>query len=306
MSERIIITGATGFIGKALCGLLVEGGYEVVALTRNPDKGREILGGRVEAIRWDGHSAEGWGEYTNGAFAIINLAGESIGAGRWTEGKKDQILQSRLNAGKAVVEAVEQAQHRPRVVIQASGIGIYGDWGDERCDESTAIGSGFLPDVGKQWEESTQRVTDLGIRHVVVRTGVVLGKNEGFLPRILLPFRLFIGGHFGSGRQWLSWIHIHDEVRSIQFLMEKEDAKGVFNLSSPNPLPSKAFSKSLGQVMKRPSWFPVPGFVLKIALGEMARELILSGQRAVPKRLAEAGFEFCFLELETALRDILE
>ena len=303
--SRCIISGATGFIGRILCSHLVEEGYEVVALSRNIDKGRETLGSQVKVIKWDAQRAEGWVQFADGAFAIINLAGDNIGSGRWTQEKKQRILQSRLNSGRAVVDAVEQARNKPKVVIQASGIGVYGDRGDERCDESTPLGTGFLPEVGRQWEASTQGVTDFGVRHVVIRTGVVLGKNEGFLQRNMLPFRLFCGGHFGSGTQWLSWIHIDDEVRAIQFLMENEKAQGVFNLDAPNPLTSKEFAKTLGRVMRHPAWLPVPGFLLKIALGEMAQGLILSGQRGVSKRLSDLGFIFNYPELESALREIL-
>ena len=306
MSKRIIVTGSTGFIGRVLCNHLVEEGYDVVALTRNPEKGRNVFRSQVNVVKWNGKSAEGWGQYADGAFAIINLAGDNIGTGRWTEEKKQRILRSRLNAGKAVVEAVEQAKEKPTVVIQASGISVYGHRGDELCDESTPFGSGFLPDIGRQWESSTQQVTSFGVRQVIIRSGVVFGKGGGFLSRVMLPFRLFVGGHTGKGAQWYSWIHIDDEVRAIKFLMEHERVQGVFNLVSPHPVTSKEFSKTLGKILKRPSWFPVPGFMLRLLFGEMADELILSGQRGRPKRLLEAGFEFQYPKLETALREILE
>jgi uncharacterized protein (TIGR01777 family) len=305
MSKRVIITGATGFIGKALCKQLVEEGYDVVALSRDPKKGSESLPNQVKAIEWDSKTSEGWADHADGSYAIINLAGENIGAGRWTQRKKHKILESRLNAGKAVVQAVEQISNKPRVVIQASGIGYYGDRGDEILEESSSSGTGFLTEVAKPWEESTKKVASFGVRHVIIRTGVVLGSNGGFLSRVLLPFRLFIGGHLGSGRQWISWIHIDDEVRAIRFLMEKEDSQGVFNLTAPNSLTSKDFFSLLGRVMRRPSWLPIPGFVLRPALGEMAKELILSGQRAMPKRLLESGYEFLYPDAESALREIL-
>jgi len=306
MSKRIIITGATGFIGKVLCRQLVEEGYDVMALSRNPEKETESLPNQVKAIKWDSRTSEGWANYAEGVYAIINLAGENIGAGRWTQRKKHRILGSRLNAGKAVVEAVEQIENRPKVVIQASGIGYYGNRGDEVLDESSSPGYGFLTEVAKPWEESTKKVESFGVRHVIIRTGVVLGSHGGFLSRVTLPFRLFVGGRLGSGRQWISWIHIDDEVRAIRFLMEKEDLQGVFNLTAPDPLTSKDFFGLLGKVMKRPSWLPVPGFLLRMMLGEKAEELILSGQRAMPKRLLESGYEFLYPEAELALRGILE
>jgi uncharacterized protein (TIGR01777 family) len=305
MAQRVIVTGATGFIGKALCTRLTESGYNVVALSRNPERGKEILGSKVHAVQWDGRSAEGWGHYAGEAYAIVNLAGDNIGAGRWTKEKKSRILQSRLNAGKAVVEAVEQAQKKPSVVIQASGISVYGDRGDEMCDESTPLSTGFLPDVGRQWEDSTRKVTSYSVRQAIVRSGVVFGKGGGFLSRVVPLFRLFVGGHFGSGKQWFSWIHIQDEIRAIQFLIENKDARDTFNLTSPNPLTSKEVAKTLGRVMNRPAWLPVPGFMLHLLFGEMADALILSGQRGVPSRLLELGFEFQYSELKSALREIL-
>jgi uncharacterized protein (TIGR01777 family) len=305
MSNRIIITGATGFIGRALGRRLVEAGYDVVALSRSPDKKGVSFADQVKVVGWDAETAEGWINYADGAYAIVNLAGENIGSGRWTKRKKHRILESRLNAGKAVVEAAELTENKPKVVIQASGIGYYGDRGDEVLDESFLPGSGFLTEVATQWEDSTKRVESFGVRHVIIRTGAVLGPNGGFLSRVTLPFRLFIGGRLGSGKQWISWIHIDDEVKAIRFLIEKEDLRGAFNLISPNPLTSKDFYRVLGKVMKRPSWLPVPGFMLRLILGEMAKELILSGQRAVPKRLLESGFEFLYPDAESALRKIL-
>jgi len=276
-----------------------------VALSRNPRKGNGSLPDQVRIVNWDAKTGEGWADYADGAYAIINLAGEGIASGRWTERKKRGILESRLNAGGAVVEAVEKAGDKPRVVIQASGIGYYGDSGDEIVEESSLPGSGFLSDVAGKWEPSTKGVQSAGVRHVIIRTGVVLGVDGGFLSRVLLPFRLFVGGRLGSGKQWIPWIHLDDEVTAIRFLMEKEDLQGVFNLTAPNPLTSKDFFGLLGKVLRRPSWLPVPGFALRLLLGEMAKELILSGQRAVPKRLLDSGYEFKYPDAEPALREIL-
>jgi len=302
---RVIITGATGFIGKALCQELTEAGYEVVALSRSRETGTRILGEKVKVAQWDGKTAKSWETLCNGDYAFINLAGENLSAGRWTDKRKKIILESRLNAGKAVVEAVKQAKEKPKVVIQASAIGYYGSRGDEIVDEESAPGKGFLPEVAQQWELSTKAVELAGIRHIIIRTGIVLGKDEGAFPRLALPFRLFVGGHLGAGEQWFSWIHLKDEVRAIHFLMEKEDLSGVFNLTTPGSLKEKDFAVLLGKVMRRPSWFPVPGFVLRLLVGEMANEALLTGQRVVPKRLLEAGFEFLYPEAEFALRDIL-
>jgi uncharacterized protein (TIGR01777 family) len=302
---RIIITGATGFIGRALAKELVGAGYEVVVLSRNPKTAKGLFEDKISAVRWDGNSSEGWKDYVNGAFAIINLAGENIAAGRWTKKRKQAILESRLNAGKAIVEAVKQAQQKPKVVIQSSGIGYYGSGSEEMLDESSPPGEGFLPQVAKQWESSTKEVESLGVRHVVIRTGIVLGMDGGALPRLVRPFRFFVGGHLGSGKQWFSWIHISDEVRAIRFLVGKEELRGAFNLTSPGALQQKQFCKILGKAMSRPSWLPVPGLLMRLFMGEMAEELLLSGQRVIPKRLLEAGYEFQYLEAESALHEIL-
>jgi hypothetical protein len=302
---RIIITGATGFIGRALTKELLEAGYEVVALSRNPKTGKRIFDNGFSIVAWDGKSADGWGANADGAYAIINLAGENISSGRWTKKRKQMILKSRLNAGKAVVEATKQARQKPKVVIQASAIGYYGSRLDEALDESSSSGTGFLCEVAQQWESSTKEVESLGVRHVIIRTGIVLGSDGGALPRLIRPFRFFVGGPLGSGNQWFSWIHLHDEIGAIRFLTEKEHLHGVFNLISPGALQQKDFSKILGKIMRRPSWLPVPGFLMRLFMGEMAEALLLSGQRVVSKRLLEAGYNFQYPNAKSALQEIL-
>jgi uncharacterized protein (TIGR01777 family) len=302
---KIIITGATGFIGRALSAGLLEAGYHVVALSRNADRGREILGGGVIVKEWDGKSSQGWKELANGAYGIVNLVGENISNGRWTQKKKQRILQSRLDAGKAVVEAVAEAKKKPRVVIQSSGIGYYGSTSDEMIDESSPPGKGFLVEVADQWEASSKQVESLGTRHVIIRTGVVLGSEGGAFPRLLTPFRFFVGGPLGSGKQWLPWIHLHDEVKAIRFLMEKEDLNGPFNLCAPEPITMKEFSQTLGKIMRRPSWLPIPGLMLRLLFGQMAEEALLSGQRALPRRLLDGGYRFKYPNLNPALEEIL-
>ena len=302
---RIIITGATGFIGRALCRHMVEHGYEVIALTRNLPKAQGLLGEQVKSVKWDGQSAQGWASLADGAGAIVNLAGENIGSRRWTQAGKRAILQSRLNAGRAVVEAVALSTVKPKVVVQASGIGYYGPHGNEALNEASPCGEDFLSDVACQWENSTKPVETIGVRRVVIRTGGVLEREGGMLPRLLLPFHLFVGGSLGGGRTWFSWIHRDDEVAAIRFLIEKEDAQGVFNLTAPEPLIMRDFYHLLGHTIRRPSWLSVPGFILRLLLGEMAEALLLSGQRVLPKRLQESGFEFKYPTAETALRAIL-
>jgi uncharacterized protein len=305
MKKTVIISGATGFIGTMLVQKLVDKKYAVIVLSRNPGKAVAFTNSGVEVVAWDGKSAQGWGSHADGAYGIINLAGENIAAGRWTQIRKQAILESRLAAGRAITEAVEKAAQKPRVVIQASGIGYYGNRGDEVLDETSSAGAGFLSDVALQWEQSTAAVEALGVRRAIIRTGVVLGRSGGFLSRVLLPFRLFVGGYMGSGRQWLSWVHMADEVGAICFLLEQDAAQGAFNLCAPKPLSAKDFFSELGAALKRPSWLPVPGFALHMLLGEMADELILSGQRALPRKLLQAGYEFQFPAAREALLNIL-
>ena len=305
---RVIITGGAGLIGRALAANLAADGYEVIVLSRNPERvsGLPI---RVRAERWDGRTAQGWGQLADGAEAIVNLAGENLaGAGffpsRWTAARKEKILQSRLDAGAAVVAATRAAFAKPRVVIQSSGIGVYGPRGDEEVTEAEPPGRDFLGQLATQWEASTAAVETLGVRRAVIRSGVVLDPHDGALLRMLLPFRLFVGGWFGAGRQWLSWIHLADEAAGIRFLIENRQASGVFNLTAPQPLTGRDFGRAIGRVMRRPAFMPVPAFAMRLAFGEVATT-VLDGQRAVPRRLLDLGFQFRFPDAEGALRDLL-
>jgi uncharacterized protein len=301
---RVIVSGATGFIGRALTEELARAGYEVIALSRRTKTSSSEDKNVVMA--WDAKSVGEWKTYLEGALAVINLAGENISSGRWTKKRKQKILQSRLDAGKAITEAIRQVNRKPRVVIQASAIGYYGPHSDEELDESSNPGTGYLPQVAQKWELSTKDVKSMGVRYVVIRTGIVLGKQGGALPRLMQPFRIFLGGPLGSGRQWFSWIHLKDEIRAIRFLMENENLHGVFNLTAPAPLPMKEFCRILGKLMHRPSWLKVPGFALRLFLGEMAQALLLSGQRVLPKRLLEAGYRFSYPDTESAVKQIIE
>ncbi len=300
----MVITGATGFIGRALCKEL-HGKHEVVALSRDAESARQSLGDTATVVQWDAQTPAGWDCEADGAHAIINLAGENIASGRWSQARKSQILQSRLDAAQAVVEAVRGLRNRPKVVIQASAVGYYGAREDERLDEDSTPGEGFLAGVCQQVERSVEEFENLGVRCVVIRTGVVLGRGGGALPRLILPFRFYLGGHLGSGRQWFSWIGLDDEVGAIRFLMENVNLRGVFNLTAPNPATMKEFCQILGKVLNRPSWLNVPAFAARLALGEMADEMLLAGQRVLPRRLLAAGFSFKYPDLQKALSDII-
>jgi uncharacterized protein (TIGR01777 family) len=300
---HVLITGGSGLIGRALAASLARDGNEVIILSRRPERITGLPSG-VGAKQWDGLTTEGWGPQVDSTDAIINLAGENISSGRWTSERKHAILESRLNAGRAIVEAVEAATRRPRVVIQASGVGYYGPHGDEEITEEAPPGHDFLSGLAVEWEASTGPLEGLGIRRVIIRTGVVLSTAGGALPRLLLPFHFFVGGRLGSGHQWFPWIHIADEVAAIRFLIENEKARGPFNLTSPAPLTNADFSRLLGQQLRRPAFMPIPAFTLRLLFGEMATAL-LDGQRAIPQHLLQLGFTFQFPEAGPALRDLL-
>ncbi|MDT8300689.1 MAG: TIGR01777 family oxidoreductase [Sedimentisphaerales bacterium] len=300
---RVVITGATGFIGRALCRELHKD-YEVIALSRDSNRAAKSVGDWASIVEWDGRTTGSWIQQADGALAIINLAGENVASGRWNKAKKAGILHSRMDTSRAVLDAVKQTNKKPKVIIHSSAIGYYGSRGIERLDENSTPGKGFLADVCRNSETVAGQIESLGVRCVIIRTGVVLGNGGGALPRIMQPFRFFLGGHIGSGRQWLSWISLDDEVAAIKFLIENEDLQGVFNLTAPKPITMKRFCRKLGWVIRRPSWLFFPGFIMRLALGEMAGEVLLSGQRVKPKRLLEAGFEFKHIEVKKALKDI--
>lgn len=302
---RVIITGANGFIARALCRELHED-YEVVALSRNAKNADKLTGDMAKVLQWDARTPTGWDNQADGACAIINLAGENVGAGRWTRARKSRILQSRLNSTKAIIDALKCLQNKPKVVILASAIGYYGPRQDEQLDEAALPGEGFLADVCRQVESFTDQIVALGVRCVVIRTGVVLGRDGGAIPKLAMPFRFYLGGHLGSGRQWFSWISLEDEVAAIRFLIENERLCGAFNLTAPQPVTMKEFCDILGKVLNRPAWLNVPAFAVRAALGEMADEMLLSGQRVLPARLSAAGFKFKYPDLKKTLSEILK
>jgi hypothetical protein len=301
---RVVITGGTGLIGSAVARELGGAGHEIVILTRDTARTGPLPPG-TRAVQWDGRTGDGWAPLLDGGTAILNLAGESIAGGRWTEAKKRRIRDSRVESGRAVMAAIRQAAEKPRALLQGSAVGIYGPCGDEVVTESHPPGSDFLASVCVEWEAATAEAEPLGVRRVVLRTGIVLSGQGGALPRMALPFRLMAGGPLGSGRQWVPWIHIADEVGAIRFLLEREDARGPFNLTAPRPLTSRGFSRALGRALRRPSLAPAPGLALRLVLGEMA-DMLLHGQRAVPHRLLELGYVFRYPEAEAALRNLLD
>ncbi len=302
---RIVITGGTGLIGRPLSAALVAEGHDVTVLSRDPEKVKQMAAG-VKLTAWDAQSAKGWGSLADGADAIINFAGEGIGDGRWSDDRKRKIRESRIKAGQAVLESISAAAVKPKVLVQASAVGYYGtDTGDKLVTESSSPGNDFLAKVCFDWEASTAAVTRLGVRRPVLRTGIVLANEDGAFPKLLLPFKFFVGGPLGNGKQWLPWIHIADEVRAIQFLLTNEQADGPYNLAAPQPVTNNEMAKQIGEVMGRPSFVPAPAFALQAVLGDMSK-LVLEGQRAVPTNLQALHFTFKYETVQPALRNLLD
>lgn len=301
---QIVIAGGTGTIGRRLVYHLLQYGHVVKVVSRQPFKPAN-LPAKIVFAQWDGKSAQGWGNLVEGADAVVNLAGAGIADEAWTEARKKEIEESRVNAGKAVVEAISAASAKPKVLIQASAVGYYGAQNNDKVlTEDTPPANDFLGRTCQAWEASTAAVEALGVRRVVIRTGVVLDMQGGALPKMVLPFRFFAGGPIGNGRQWFPWIHYYDQVEAIRFLIQTEAASGPYNLTAPNPVRSSELAKAIGKVMKRPAFAPAPAFVFKTMFGEMST-VLLDGQQAVPKRLQELGYPFKFPQVEAALRDAL-
>ena len=300
---KIVIIGATGFIGKMLFTVLLSEDHDITVITRDVEYARENLGDNALFFAWDGKDEAILAEAFKGARAIINLAGENLSAKPWTEKQKQKILESRIATTNAIVNVINGMPQKPEVLLQASAIGYYGSSLTTVLDEDSPPGNGFLAKVTKQWETEALKL-DNDVRLILLRSGIVLGPNGGALSSMAKPFKLGLGGHAGSGKQWLSWIHLDDEVEAIRFLLEKKSAKGVFNLTAPQPVRMKTFSKELAKVMKKNSWMHIPSFIIKILMGSMGREMILSSRKVLPKRLLDEGFKFRFNDLRMALLSI--
>ncbi len=300
---RVLIPGGSGLVGRALSKELSARGHSCVVLSRRPDAVSGLPGG-VQVAAWDGISAEGLRPLLEGVDVVVHLAGENIGSGRWTAARKRAILQSRTESSRAVAEAMIGAGNKRAALIQASAVGFYGPRGDEEISEDGSVGNDFLARVCRDWEAASEAVVAAGLRRAVIRSGVVLSADGGALPKMVLPFRLFVGGPLGSGSQFVPWIHIGDEVAAIYARLEDPEARGPFNLVAPGAVSNRQLGAEIGNVLGRPSLLPTPALALRAMLGEMST-LLLEGQRVIPKRLLESGFDFEFPELEPALRDLL-
>lgn len=296
---KIIVAGGTGFIGKLLVDTLTRERYEVVILTRGPSRpGKEPS---VRYIQWNPPQGGDWEKELEGSRGVVNLAGETIAAKRWTKKRRLELLESRCDATQAIARAIEKAKAKPAFLLNASAMGFYGTHESSAFAEDSGAGDDFLAKICKAWEAHAIRAEDFGVRVVRLRIGIVLEKGGGALAKMLPPFQFFLGGPLGSGRQWMSWIHLTDVVGLILFLMRREDAKGPFNVTAPQPVTMEEFARTLGKVLRRPASFRVPGLVLKILLGAMA-DLLLKGQKVIPQKALDLGYRFQYPDLESALR----
>lgn len=295
---RILLTGGTGFIGKPLKSELVSLGHELFVLTRAERENKE----RINYIQWDIKNLPDLTELVSQTDIIVNLAGESIADKRWTREQKEKILLSRILPTRILASAINNATKKPKKFISASAIGIYGNTGNEKIIEKSGFGQDFLATICKDWEAEAQKANT---NVVILRIGLVLGKHSGILKKMLPPFKMFIGGPLGSGKQWMSWVLREDLISVIKFAITNDKVTGILNVTSPNPVTNNEFSETLGKVLKRPSFMPVPSSALKLLFGEMA-DIMLGGQKVLPERLKEYDFEFKYPELEGALKRILK
>lgn len=298
---KILITGASGLVGKALQKSFAQKGYDMLLAGRGEPK-------KANEIRWS--VEEGFLEEDISRIesldAVIHLAGESISGLRWTEEKKSAIRESRVTGTQNVVNALADLKQKPKVFIAGSAMGFYGDRDDEIVSETSKPGDNFLADVAKEWETESRRAEDSGIRTVLLRTAIVLSKDGGALGTMLTPFKFGVGGVIGSGKQWMSWVSMDDVVGIVNFALENESLRGAVNVASPNPVTNEEFTKTLGEVLYRPTFLPLPEFAVNLMFGEMGDTLLLNSTRVEPKRLKDAGYEFRFPDLKNALENAVK
>jgi len=302
--SKIIITGATGLIGRRLCTTLSNRGDKLTIFTSDINKAGRIIKGAHEFIKWDYNKPFEWEECIEGKYAVIHLAGSSIAGRRWDDEYKNSIFNSRKISTQSLVDAIGKVKNKPSVFISASASGIYGNRGDEILTEISSSGNDFLSSVCRAWEEEAAKVEPLNVRRISIRTGVALSKDGGALKQMLLPFKLFIGGPLGNGKQWFPWIHIDDLINIYLFALDNPEINGAINAVSPIQITMNEFAKTLGNILHRPSIFKVPLFALRIAIGE-ASEAVIASQRVIPQRLLNFKYKFKYENVEKALRDML-
>lgn len=301
--KRVIVTGATGLIGKAVCQKLLARGDEVIVFSRNPDSARKKVSGAAEYVAWEPAQTGPWAAQVDGAWGVINLAGASLGGKRWNDEYKRQIRDSRIVGTRGLINAIGAAREKPHVLVNASAIGYYGPRDATPLDESAPPGDDFQALVCLDWEAAAIDAERFGVRTVLLRSGIVFDRREGALAQLKLPFQFFVGGPVLPGTQWLSWIHLADEVGLILFALEHEAVRGPLNATAPAPQTNRDFSAALARALRRPAWFPVPGFAVRLLMGEFA-DSVITGQRVLPKKALEMGYDFHYSTSEAALHAI--
>lgn len=296
---RILITGASGFIGSALQRSLREKGHDLLLASRSEPRDESW-------VQWNVKDGFAKPEKLVGIDAVIHLAGESISGLRWTDDKKKAIRDSRVLGTRNVVDTISELERRPSVLIAASAVGFYGDRGDEVLTETSKSGKTFLAEVCREWEAESRRAEDSGVRTVLLRTGLVMSKDGGALGTMLLPFKMGLGGVIGDGKQWMSWVSLDDHINVINIALENDSVRGAVNSVSPNPVTNEEFTKTMGEVLYRPTFIPLPEFAVHLMLGEMGEELLLNSERVIPKRLTDLGFKFKFADLKKAIENAVK
>ena len=298
---NLVITGASGFIGSTLVEQLCDEGHTLVLLSRRPPAKKTLP--KKRWLSWQPGVSGEWQKAVDGADGIIHLAGEPIAGKRWTSAQKVKLATSRIETTRALVDALRNARVKPKFLISSSAVGYYGAHGDDTIMEDNAPGSGFLAQLCQDWEAEAIKAKDLGVRVALLRTGIVLGKGNGALAKLVPPFKFFVGGSLGTGKQWFPWIHLSDAVGLVKFLIVNDKAEGPLNVTAPNPVTMAEFCKALGKTLHRPAWAPVPAPLLSLMLGEMA-QMLLTGQRAVPQVALRLGYHFKFPKLVGALESL--
>jgi len=302
--KKIVITGSTGLIGKKLVQALLDRNDEVIIFSRDIKKAKSILPNVKEFVEWDYHKPEKWKSKLENVDAVVHLAGTNLFSKRWNDKFKRAVLESRVVSTKNLIDSIKSCANKPKVFVSASGIGYYGDCGERVLNENSPKGNDFLADVCEVWENESAKVETSGVRSVQIRTGLVLSSEDGALKQMLPPFKFFIGGPLGNGKQWASWLHIEDIVGIYLFAIDNKNLSGAVNAASANTVTMKELAQTLGKVLHRPSFFPVPKFILKLVVGE-ASEVVTASQRVCVEKLLKSGYKFKFEKLEEALIDLL-
>ena len=303
MNRKIVITGATGLIGKRIAHKLIQRGDKVTIFTRSVNNAIRFIPDAAEYVKWD-YNKDNWQMKLEGIDAVIHLAGENVMAKRWNKQHKENILKSRIETTSAMVNAIINTENKPKIFISASAVGFYGS-SDQPVTEKSLPGKDFLSNVVNAWEDQSKKVDEYKVRRSNIRTGIVLDKNEGALAQMVIPFKYFIGGPLGTGKQWFPWIHIEDVVGIYLYVLDNDNVDGIINAVSPHPIRMNEFCKSLGKIMHRPSLFKVPEFVLRLIFGE-ATDVLLASAHVIPERTLELGYKFEFEKVENALKNLLD